>query len=81
MPPSPALGGLGHHDGAHRPMGALLALGASVRAADLAYLDDLEPYRRPRPMQVRQIPSGLGIRKVPYDPEDEEVAAVAASTP
>ena len=55
--------------------GALLAIGATLRAASL---DRLGPYRLPRPMEVKQIPHGIGIRQVQVDPEDEELAAVAS---
>jgi hypothetical protein len=55
--------------------GALLAIGATLRAADL---DHLEPYRLPRPMEVKQIPHGIGIRQVSVDPEDDELVAVAS---
>jgi len=54
--------------------GALLALGATIRAAGL---EGLEPYARPRPMEIRQVRHGIGIRQVSYDPEDELVPADA----
>ena len=56
--------------------GALLGVGATLRAADL---DHLRAVRMPRPMEVKQIPTGIGIRQVPFDPEDDELAAVASS--
>lgn len=55
--------------------GALVALGARVRAHNLN--DGFEPYAQPKPMEVRQIRQGPGIRQVPFDPEDElQTAAV-----
>ena len=53
--------------------GALLRIGATIRAHDL---DGFTPYRPPRPMEVKQVPHGIGIRQVPQDPEDDEVPAV-----
>ena len=63
-------------DGRTKRWGALLGIGATLRAADL---DHLEPYRLPRPMEVKQIPHGIGIRQIPFDPEDDEMTAVANS--
>ena len=47
--------------------GALRALGARIRAADL---DSYEPYRKPKPMEVKQIRHGIGVRQILVDPED-----------
>ena len=56
---------------------ALVALGATIRAHDL---DAFEPYRQPRPMEVRQIPVARGaVRFEQIDPEDEELAAEVVS--
>ena len=63
-------------DGRTSRWGALIGIGAVLRAAAL---DGLQPYRRPRPMEVRQVRVGIGIRQEPFDPEDEELAAVASS--
>ena len=56
-------------DGRTARWGALIRLGATIQAADL---NNLEPYRRPRPMQVRQEHNGIGVRHVEFDPEDAE---------
>ena len=63
-------------DGRTSRWSALIGIGAVLRAAAL---DGLQPYRRPRPMEVRQVRVGIGIRQEPFDPEDEELAAVASS--
>jgi hypothetical protein len=56
---------------------ALAALGARLRAADL---DGFEAYRRPKPMEVKQIRVGPGIWQVlQVDPEDAEAEAAVAS--
>ncbi len=55
--------------------GAVLKLGAAIRAADL---DGLEPYRLPKPMEIKQIPHGIGVRQVSHDPEDAELAEAVA---
>ena len=55
--------------------GALLGIGAVLRAADL---DGLQPYPRPRPMEVKQIPTGLGVRQIMVDPEDDELQTAVA---
>ncbi len=47
-------------------------------AARRSTLDGLRPTARPSPMEVKQIPTGLGIRQVPYDPEDDELQTTAA---
>jgi len=46
----------------------LLALGVTLRAATL---DAFEPYREPRPLEIRQVRAGLGLRQEAFDPEDE----------
>lgn len=51
--------------------GALIRLGATLRAADL---NTLEAYRKPKPMEVRQQHNGIGVRHVSFDPEDAELA-------
>jgi len=48
---------------------ALLALGATLRAADLAAF---EPYREPRPLEVRQQRVGMGTQQYTIDPEDAD---------
>jgi hypothetical protein len=63
-------------DGRTSRWGALIGIGAVLRTAAL---DGLQPYRRPRPMEVRQVRVGIGVRQEPFDPEDEELAAVASS--
>ena len=55
--------------------GALVGIGATVRAAGL---DHLEPYRQPRPMEVKQVRHGIGIRQVAFDPEDDELVTLAS---
>ena len=52
LPSSTDLGSLARHVRSHRSMGAVLKLGAAIRAADL---DGLEPYRLPKPMEIKQI--------------------------
>ena len=54
--------------------GALIALGAEIGAQPL---EAIQPYAQPRPMETRQERHGIGIRQVPFDPEDAvEVVAV-----
>ena len=54
--------------------GALVALGARIRAADL---DGFEPYRQPMPMETKQILVARGaVRFEQVDPEDAEMTAV-----
>jgi hypothetical protein len=52
----------------------LLALGVTLRAATL---DGFEPYREPRPLEVRQVRSGMGVRQVTVDPEDQDYQPVS----
>jgi len=52
----------------------LLALGVTLRAATL---DAFEPYRSPRPLEVRQVRSGMGVRQVTIDPEDQDYQPVS----
>ena len=55
---------------------ALIAIGATVRAADLS---EVEPYREPRPMEKKQVRVGHGVRFVDFDREVQpEEAAVPA---
>lgn len=63
--------------GRTRRWGALLKTGAVLRAADLNHI---EPYALPMQMEVRQIPSGLGVRQIPHDPCDDEYAELQAVT-
>jgi hypothetical protein len=60
-----------HEGGRTGRWAPLLALGATLRAA--ADLDNLRPYARPAPMQIKQVRVGPGIRQEPHDPEDELV--------
>lgn len=52
--------------------GALVALGATIEAPEL---DDLSNYREPMPMEIVQEHSGIGVRQVQHDPEDDLVNA------
>ena len=52
----------------------LLALGVTLRAADLAAF---EPYRSPRPLEVRQVRAGMGVRQFTVDPEDQDYQPVS----
>ena len=52
--------------------GALVALGARIRAADL---DRLEPYALPLPKQIKQVRVDRGVRQIEVDPEDELAAS------
>ena len=61
-------------DGRTGRWGALIRVGATVRAADL---DNLEPYRRPQPMHVRQEHNGIGVRHIEFDPEDDDAEVSA----
>ncbi len=55
---------------------ALVAVTATIRAGPL---EDYEPYRRPRPMEKKQVHNGQGVYFVDFDPEDQpEGAAVPA---
>jgi hypothetical protein len=53
---------------------ALLALGVTLRAADL---DGFAPYADPKPLEVRQQRSGMGVRQVTVDPEDQDYQPVS----
>ncbi|MHC5557685.1 hypothetical protein [Kocuria sp. U4B] len=55
-------------DGNTRRWGALNALGVTIAAPE--DLDDVKPYREPKPLEIRQVRSGVGIRQIQVDPED-----------
>ena len=57
--------------------GALLALVATLRAAPL---EPRPPAARPRPMRIKQIATGMGVRQIMVDPEDDELEAAVAAT-
>ncbi|MEB2527828.1 hypothetical protein [Kocuria rosea] len=57
-------------DGTCRRWSTLLALGVEIVAP--ADLDDMTAYRAPRPMEIKQMHNGYGIRQVEWDPEDPE---------
>ncbi|MCM3484074.1 hypothetical protein [Kocuria rosea] len=57
-------------DGTCRRWSALLALGVEIIAP--TDLDDIHPYRAPRPTEIKQVHNGYGIRQVEWDPEDPE---------
>ena len=59
-------------DGRTGKWGALVALGATIEAPEL---DDLSNYREPMPMEIVQEHSGIGVRQVQHDPEDDLVNA------
>lgn len=48
---------------------ALIALGCKLKAASL---DGFAPYAECRPLEIRQVRAGAGIRQVPFDPEDRD---------
>ena len=52
----------------------MLALGVTLRAATL---DAFEPYRSPRPLEVRQVRAGMGVRQFTVDPEDQDYQPVS----
>lgn len=53
--------------------GHLLSVGVTVTARPL---DDVQPYRKPRPMEVRHVRSGIGFGTELVDPEEEDTNAV-----
>ncbi|MEX5259581.1 hypothetical protein [Kocuria sp. CPCC 205263] len=57
-------------EGNCRRWSALLALGVEIVAP--TDLDDMRAYRAPRPMEIKQVHNGYGIRQVEWDPEDPE---------
>lgn len=57
-------------DGTCRRWSALLALGVEIVAP--TDLDDMTAYRAPRPMEIKQVHNGYGIRQIDWDPEDPE---------
>lgn len=57
-------------DGNCRRWSALLALGVEIVAP--ADVDGMQAYRAPRPMEIKQVHNGYGIRQIDWDPEDPE---------
>jgi hypothetical protein len=55
--------------------GALVSLGARIRAAELSHFI---AYRKPQPLQEKWVPRGYGHRRVIIDPEDEQHVEVPA---
>lgn len=53
-----------------RKWGALYALGVSIEAPE--DLEDVKPYRQPKPMEMRMVHEGYGIRQFQVDPEDHD---------
>ncbi|WP_426118474.1 hypothetical protein [Kocuria sp. LHG3120] len=53
-----------------RKWGALHALGVSIEAPE--DLEDVKPYRQPKPMEMRMVHEGYGVRQFEVDPEDHD---------
>lgn len=53
-----------------RKWGALNALDVSIEAPE--DLEDVKPYRQPKPMEIRTIHEGHGVRQFQVDPEDHD---------